>query len=76
MKVNIEGGEYELLTRLIVTGYIKTIKQIQFQFHNIDPDSESKMRGICTDLTLTHRPTFQYKFVWENWIRLDKEVFE
>ncbi len=70
MKINIEGGEYELLTRLIETGIIRQIKQIQVQFHNIESDSESKMNNICNQLAISHRPTFQYKFVWENWIRL------
>ena len=71
MKINNEGGEYELLTRLIDTGLIKQVKQIQVQFHNIELDSESKMKSICSKLLQTHRPTFQYEFVWENWILLN-----
>lgn len=69
MKINIEGGEYELLTRLIETGLIKQIKQLQIQFHDIESDSELKMKNICDNLALTHSPTFQYDFVWENWVR-------
>ena len=70
MKINIEGGEYELLTRLIETGLIKQIKQLQIQFHNLEADSEFKMNTICENLALSHKPTFQYKFVWENWVRV------
>jgi FkbM family methyltransferase len=70
IKINIEGGEYEVLTRLIETGIINNIKQIQVQFHNVEKDSVSKMERICHELRETHVPTFQYKFVWENWIHI------
>lgn len=69
MKINIEGGEYELLSRLIEVGFIPRIRDIQVQFHNVSSDSESKMLEIQKKLAKTHRPTFQYKFVWENWER-------
>jgi FkbM family methyltransferase len=67
MKINIEGGEYELLSRLIETGLIKKIKQIQVQFHNISDDSINQMNNIKEKLKQTHRSTFEYQFVWENW---------
>jgi FkbM family methyltransferase len=69
MKVNIEGGEYELLPRLLQTKLVNRIKSIQIQYHNVAADSESRMNRICEDLTKTHSPTYQYKFVWENWQR-------
>lgn len=69
MKINIEGGEYELLPRLIETGIINKIINIQIQFHNISPDSETSMNNICNNLRETHIPTYRYKFVWENWVR-------
>jgi FkbM family methyltransferase len=71
MKVNIEGGEYELMPKLVQSGLIKRIKNIQIQFHEIGPDSGICMEKICGDLTATHRPTYQYKFVWENWVLRD-----
>jgi len=71
MKVNIEGGEYELLPRLLESGLVKRIKHIQIQFHDVGPDSEMCMGKICRELEKTHRPTYQYKFVWENWVRRD-----
>lgn len=69
MKVNIEGGEYELLQRLLAAGLIMKIKNLQIQFHNIEVDSEIRMLGIFSELSKTHRPTYRYKFVWENWVR-------
>ncbi len=71
MKINIEGGEYELFPRLLEKGLVKRIKHIQIQFHHIAEDSEARMGKICTELSKTHSPTYQYKFVWENWVRCD-----
>ena len=74
MKINVEGGEYELLPRLFEKDLISRINYIQIQFHNIGPDSNAQMETICRELLKTHRPTYQYKFVWENWVRLDSEI--
>jgi len=71
MKVNIEGGEYELLPRLSETGLVRKIKNIQIQFHDFGADSKMHMDAICKELEKTHSPTYQYKFVWENWVRND-----
>lgn len=67
MKVNIEGGEYELLERLIDTGYIERVTDLQVQFHDFVPDAETRMHGIQEKLRKTHATTYQYPFVWENW---------
>jgi len=68
MKVNIEGGEYELLDRLIETGRIGAIRNLQVQFHNVAPDSAMRMEQLRQQVSRTHRPTYQYRFVWENWV--------
>jgi FkbM family methyltransferase len=68
-KLNIEGGEYELLERLIETRLIGVIDDIQVQFHDIAADSRLRMQGIRNQLRTTHEPTYQYEFVWENWTR-------
>lgn len=67
MKINIEGGEYELLERLIDSGYINRIKDIQVQFHDFVPDAEPRMHAIQERLKRSHSTTYQYPFVWENW---------
>jgi hypothetical protein len=72
MKINIEGGEYELLSRLIETGDIKKISQLQIQFHCVSPNSIVQMNEIKDNLRKTHHSTFEYEFVWENWILLNK----
>ncbi len=69
MKINIEGGEYELLERLLDSSLASHVHNIQVQFHNIAPDSEARMNAILARLQATHQPTYQYHFVWENWER-------
>lgn len=67
LKINIEGGEYDLLDHLIESGTITMVNNLQIQFHNFFPDAEQRMRTIQTNLNRTHRITWQYEFVWENW---------
>jgi len=69
MKITIEGGEYDVLDRLIETGLIREIKNVQVQFHDFVPNAEVRMRQIQEKLKSTHTLTYQYKFVWENWER-------
>jgi FkbM family methyltransferase len=69
MKINIEGGEYELLERMLDTGLASRIENIQVQFHNLAADSEARMNAILQRLQASHQPTYQYHFVWENWQR-------
>ena len=69
MKINIEGGEYDLLDRMIQTGLVESIENIQVQFHNFTVDATSRMEHIQKGLERTHTPTYQYRFVWENWAR-------
>lgn len=67
MKINIEGGEYDLLEHLIDTGFVKHIKNIQVQFHDFVPNAEQRMAKTQEHLQQTHSLTYQYPFVWENW---------
>jgi len=67
MKINIEGSEYDLLERLINKSYHKKIDNILVQFHNISVDSEKRLLQIRDELSKTHKSTFCYNFVWENW---------
>jgi FkbM family methyltransferase len=68
MKINIEGDEYDLLTYLIKSGLVSRIKNIQVQFHDFVPDAEIRMLEIQKQLSVTHELTYQYPFVWENWV--------
>lgn len=67
MKINIEGGEYDLLDHLIASGWIAKIRELQVQFHDFVPDAEHRMAAIKEKLEATHQLTWEYPFVWENW---------
>lgn len=69
MKVNIEGGEYDLLDHLLDTGEINKIINLQVQFHDFVPGAAHRMKKIQQRLSETHEPTYQFEFVWENWRR-------
>jgi FkbM family methyltransferase len=72
LKVNIEGGEYELLDHLIETGLIHRMRDVQVQFHeDVLPDADRRMRAIHAGLAKTHRITWQHEWIWENWRRID-----
>ncbi len=67
IKVNIEGGEYDLIEDLINKGNINNITNLQVQFHDFVPNAKERMQNIQDNLKKTHHLTFQYEFVWENW---------
>lgn len=66
-KLNIEGGEYELLERLIESGITPYIKHIQVQFHTISSESKERRKRIQDALAKTHELKWCYEFVWESW---------
>ena len=68
IKINIEGGEYEVLESLLSSGMIPIFKNLQIQFHDfIIDNANERMENIQAQLAKTHKITYQYKFVWENW---------
>lgn len=67
MKINIEGGEYELLEHLINNNLINRIQNIQVQFHDFLPNAKQRMNLIQKNLEMTHHLTYCYPFVWESW---------
>ena len=69
IKINIEGGEYDLLEHLIETGLVRNTVNIQVQFHDFVPAAGPRMLAIQKSLAVTHVLTYQYPFVWENWRR-------
>jgi FkbM family methyltransferase len=69
MKINIEGGEFELLEALLETDLILVFDNIQVQFHDFVPNADSRMLNIQNKLSRTHFLTYQFEYVWENWKR-------
>lgn len=66
IKINVEGAEYSILNDLILSNTIGKIKNIQVQFHLIE-NHEEQYDNIVKELEKTHRLTWRYPFVWENW---------
>lgn len=69
LKINIEGGEFDLLPALVASGDISRVRHIQVQFHNFVDGAVSKRNRIRDDLALTHAEDWNYEFVWESWSR-------
>lgn len=70
LKINIEGEEYALLDYMITTGLVKSCGNIQVQFHDFIEEYQEKYVKIATQLHLTHKLTYRYPFVWENWEKI------
>jgi FkbM family methyltransferase len=72
IKINIEGGEYELLEHLLDTGLIERFKSIQVQFHDFVPNASKLREELMLRLRETHFCTYCFDFIWENWELLPK----
>lgn len=67
MKINIEGSEYDLLERIIELGLHKKIKNLQIQFHRFIEHCDVRREKIQEGLSETHKCTWNYEWIWENW---------
>lgn len=68
MKINIEGGEYELLHALLeCPDVMRNIRFLQIQFHDFVPDAERMRDEIRERLSETHRLMWDFPFIWESW---------
>ena len=67
ININIEGGEYDLVTRMIESGVVAHCHNIQVQFHDDYPNCVELRNGIREKLAETHTETYNYPFVWESW---------
>jgi FkbM family methyltransferase len=67
VKINIEGGEYELLDRLHETGWLARTRCVIVQFHEFAPDAYRGRRRNRRQLSETHRCTWRFGWVYERW---------
>jgi FkbM family methyltransferase len=74
LKLNIEGGEYEVLARLLDTGCIGKINLLRVQFHRFVPEAAGRYGKIRRQLKRTHRLVWRYPFVWEEWQRKNDDA--
>lgn len=67
MKINIEGGEFEVIPAMIESGSIKMVSNLQIQFHNFVDQATLRRDDIRKKLAETHTEMWNYEFVWESW---------
>jgi FkbM family methyltransferase len=67
IKLNIEGGEYEVLEKLLSTGMIRYFRCLLIQFHRQPIGYENRYKNIICQLQDTHCKVYSYPYVWERW---------
>jgi FkbM family methyltransferase len=69
MSINVEGEEYKIISRLLSTGIIHKVKDLQVQFHCIGDSQNWNLlrKEIRNRLQNTHSENYCYEFVWESW---------
>lgn len=73
LKLNIEGDEFDVLEKLVDhPEVLSKIENIQVQFHHFITDCENRRSAIIEKLRKTHKMTWGYYFVWENWELIDE----
>lgn len=69
IKINIEGAEFAVLSKLISSGLMSKIDHLQVQFHEFFQNSWKLRDQIRLELSKTHQESWNYPFVWESWER-------
>lgn len=70
LEINIEGGEYLVLERLIDSTYISHCTSILVQFHNYGLQQEFDRAHLRLKLSKTHKMVYCYEWVWEYWTKI------
>lgn len=69
LKLNIEGGEYEVLERLADSGALASCRSVLVQFHAQPEGWEDRIRRARSELGIAHRCAWRFPMVWELWER-------
>ncbi|MBC7282753.1 FkbM family methyltransferase [Hoeflea sp.] len=68
-KINIEGGEYDLLPALARARQLERFAMLQIQFHMFEKQQMAERDAIRAELGTSHHCDWSYDFVWEQWSR-------
>lgn len=73
LKLNVEGGEFEILESLtkLHPDRLALCKNIQVQFHQVVPNFQSRYESIHAKLLETHHLTYDFPWCWQNFRRND-----
>lgn len=69
IKINIEGGEFELIDRLYEQGWLARTDTVIVQFHEFGPSAYRGRRRNRRQLAQTHDCAWSYPWVYERWDR-------
>jgi len=69
LKLNIEGGEYDVLERLIEANQLGRFRSLLIQFHRQPNGWENRRNEIRRAIKLTHDQEWCYPMVWEKWVK-------
>jgi FkbM family methyltransferase len=67
VKINIEGGEFEVLDRLHASGWLARTGTLIVQFHEFAPGAHRARRRNRRQLAETHRCTWNHAWIYERW---------
>ena len=71
IKINIEGGEYDLVDRLASSGRLAQMRYVLIQFHEWHPNAYARRRRNRRALARHHEEVWCYRWVFELWRRAD-----
>jgi FkbM family methyltransferase len=66
-QINCEGGEYEILPKMIESGMMERIYALNIQYHYMNPKNILKRQQINRKLSRTHKLIWSVWFIWERW---------
>jgi FkbM family methyltransferase len=67
IKINIEGGEYDVLERLIENNKLRLFRVILIQFHRQPEGYQKRYEKIINAMSMTHKCIWNYSMVWGRW---------
>jgi len=67
IEMNIEGGEYAVLKRMLESKSIEKIQTLLIQFHNYGYEEQLARAEIRMAMSKTHTCEFSYEWLWEKW---------
>jgi hypothetical protein len=73
MHLNAEGGELDVLERLMDTGLIERVKMIMTQWHPYDAATSTRIERVIERLAETHDQDNRY-YAWNFWLRKDGDA--
>jgi FkbM family methyltransferase len=74
LKLNVEGGEYEVLEKMLETNNVSLCDSLLIQFHRQPKGYESRYKNIVSALKNTHTQIWCYEMVWEKWVHKDSQA--